>query len=194
MAFYKFDRARSQVECAAAKSKLKDFYRWKYGHAPPQDWTVDHQVEQAPDYYERFGPTRIHDPLNMLMVPREVNVAKNIAFGQRWSLVSEAVRALAPDFAPDLSSFSSEPSVRELAYDRSELLDDEDAWHFLTDLSQTVLAQVIAELEATWWKEKTPGWMEQYPRWLARLKLEVTHHLEHYLEFERYCVRRGIAR
>lgn len=194
MPTFTYNRERSKEECMAAKSRLKDFYRWKYGHPPPQDWTVDHQVEQAPDYYERFGPALVHDPLNMLMVPREVNVAKNIVYGRCWSSMPAGVRALAPDFLPEVRSPRDEPLVRELAFFRSEFLDDENAWFFLTDLSIAILKQVIAELEETWWKEKVPDWMVKYPKWLGRLRLDLDNHIEHYLEFERHCSRRAKLR
>ena len=194
MTTFIYNRARSQEECVAAKSKLKDFYRWKYGHPPPQDWTVDHQVEQAPNYYERFGPKLIHDPYNMLMVPREVNVAKNIAYGRRWNQMSAKVRALGRDFVPHEQSSEGIPNVRDYAYCRSEFLGDEDAWHFLTDLSKAMLRDVIAELEDTWWKEKVPEWMAKYPRWLLRLKSDLDNHIEHLLEYERHCARRASLR
>ena len=96
-----YDRERARDEYRRAKEELREYYLWRYGYKPPATWTVDHQVEKSIYLYERYGPAHIHGLNNMLIVPPEVNIGKNVLYGQPWSAlasnnITARIRKLVP--------------------------------------------------------------------------------------------------
>lgn len=91
-----YDRERAGQEYQSAKLQLREYYLWRFGYKVPASWTADHQVEQSIYLYERFGPQYIHNIANMLMVPREVNIGKNVFYGKPWSAAPPKLRNFLP--------------------------------------------------------------------------------------------------
>lgn len=189
---YSFQKAISDEEARLAKNDLKFYYRWKYGYGPPADWEADHQVEQMIPNYERFGPRRIHSLQNLIMVPRELNHAKNLAYNKTWDQAPPGFRHLIVPTEEDRRFGNSLPQrIRELVYKRSIFMrDDDEAWHFLTEFSRCTLILLIEQFSADTWVKTPPNWLKQNPLWLNRLKDTVLMHPVYIKQFMRAKARR----
>lgn len=178
MANFRFDKATSDEESRIAKNEIRGFYRWKYGYAPPADWQIDHQVEQMIPMYERFGPKRIHSIANLIMVPPELNHAKNLAYNQTWEFAPPGFRhVLAPVDDSRRFGDTRPQRIRELIFKRSVFMKDPDeAWYFLTEFSRHVLMALIQRLSEEVWTKTPPNWIKVNDLWVNRLKDDVCFH------------------